>query len=51
MDFPYFIFVTMSEVFAKDGSTSVSTVNIPPLKRPREDSEEVLEMREEVRQL
>ena len=41
----------MSEVFVKDGSTSVSTVNKPPLKRPREDSEEVLEMREEVRQL
>ena len=40
----------MSEVFSKDVSSSASA-HVPPLKRPREDSEEVLEMREEMRQL
>ena len=39
-----------SEVFSNDDVTS-GRVQAPPSKRPREDSEEVLEMREDVRQL
>ena len=42
--------MSTSDVFTKDSATSGS-VQAPPSKRPREDSEEVLEMREEMRQL